>query len=193
MQKGGPDGRGGCRDGPVRAARRFSLPRRFLMYFAGESDSIEEIILQPIGSHPPCRPGNPQMIWNAGAVKAASGFKTIFRSLSHRNYRLFFGGQGLSLVGTWMQQIAVSWLVYRLTDSALMLGVVGFASRIPTFLLAPAAGVLVDRWNRHRTLVVTQVLSMVQALVLAILVLTGTVLVWQIVCLTLFLGDNQRL
>jgi MFS family permease len=120
--------------------------------------------------------------------KAAGGLGTIFRSLSHRNYRLFFGGQGLSLVGTWMQQIAVSWLVYRLTHSVFMLGVVGFASRIPTFLLAPAAGVLVDRWNRHRTLVITQVLSMVQALVLAILVLTGTVQVWQIICLTLILG-----
>jgi MFS family permease len=122
------------------------------------------------------------------ATKASNGIKTIFRSLSHRNYRLFFGGQGLSLVGTWMQQIAVSWLVYRLTHSALMLGVVGFSSRIPTFVLAPAAGVLVDRWNRHRTLVITQVLSLLQALVLAILVLTGTVLVWQIICLTLILG-----
>jgi MFS family permease len=122
------------------------------------------------------------------ASRTASGLKTIFRSLSHRNYRLFFSGQGLSLVGTWMQQIAVSWLVYRLTSSALMLGVVGFASRIPTFLLAPAAGVLVDRWNRHRTLVITQVLSLTQALVLAILVLTGTVQVWQVVCLTLVLG-----
>jgi MFS family permease len=122
------------------------------------------------------------------ASRTASGLKTIFRSLSHRNYRLFFSGQGLSLVGTWMQQIAVSWLVYRLTNSALMLGVVGFASRIPTFLLAPAAGVLVDRWNRHRTLVITQVLSLIQALVLAILVLTGTIQVWQIVCLTLVLG-----
>jgi hypothetical protein len=74
----------------------------------------------------------------------------IFRALSHRNYRLFFGGQGFSLIGTWMQQIAMSWLVYRLTHSALLLGTVGFASRIPTFLLAPLAGVLADRWNRHR-------------------------------------------
>ncbi len=115
------------------------------------------------------------------AGKARDGLKTIFRSLAHRNYRLFFGGQGLSLIGTWMQQIAVSWLVYRLTHSALMLGVVGFASRIPTFVLAPAAGVLVDRWNRHRTLVVTQTLSLIQALVLAALVLTGTVLVWQVI------------
>ncbi len=120
--------------------------------------------------------------------KAQAGLRTTFRSLSHRNYRLFFGGQGLSLVGTWMQQIAVSWLVYRLTHSVFMLGVVGFAGRIPTFVLAPAAGVLVDRWNRHRTLVLTQILSMIQALILAILVLTGTVLVWQIIVLTVLLG-----
>jgi MFS family permease len=120
--------------------------------------------------------------------KAQDGLRTTFRSLSHRNYRLFFGGQGLSLVGTWMQQIAVSWLVYRLTHSVFMLGLVGFASRIPTFVLAPVAGVLVDRWNRHRTLVLTQILSMIQALILAILVLTGTVLVWQIILLTVLLG-----
>jgi MFS family permease len=120
--------------------------------------------------------------------KAQDGLRTIFRSLSHRNYRLFFGGQGLSLVGTWMQQIAISWLVYRLTHSALMLGVVGFASRIPTFLLASAAGVLVDRWNRHRTLVVTQTLSMIQALVLAVLVMTEAVTIWEIIVLTVILG-----
>jgi len=120
--------------------------------------------------------------------RATDRLRTTFRSLSHRNYRLFFGGQGLSLVGTWMQQIAVSWLVYRLTHSAFMLGVVGFSTRIPTFLLAPAAGVLVDRWERHRALVVTQVLSMIQAAILAALVLTGTITVWQIICLTLALG-----
>ncbi len=123
-----------------------------------------------------------------GAERARNGLKTTFRSLSHRNYRLFFGGQGLSLVGTWMQQIAVSWLVYRLTGSALMLGIVGFSSRIPTFLLAPAAGVLVDRWDRHRTLVLTQTLSMIQALILAILVLTKVITVWEIIVLTLILG-----
>jgi MFS family permease len=120
--------------------------------------------------------------------KAQDGLRTIFRSLSHRNYRLFFGGQSLSLIGTWMQQIAISWLVYRLTHSAFMLGVVGFASRIPTFLLASAAGVLVDRWNRHRTLVVTQTLSMIQALILATLVMTEVVTIWEIIVLTVILG-----
>ena len=118
----------------------------------------------------------------------ANSLKLIFRALSHRNYRLFFGGQGISLIGTWMQQIAMSWLVYRLTDSALLLGVVGFTSRIPTFLLASLAGVLADRWNRHRVLVITQTLSMIQAMILAILVLTGAIAVWHIVFLSLLLG-----
>ncbi len=118
----------------------------------------------------------------------ANGLKLIFRALSHRNYRLFFGGQGISLIGTWMQQIAMNWLVYRLTHSALLLGIVGFTSRIPTFLLASLAGVLADRWNRHRILVSTQTLSMIQAMILAILVLTGTIAVWHIILLSLFLG-----
>jgi MFS family permease len=112
----------------------------------------------------------------------------IFRALSHRNYRLFFGGQSISLIGTWMQQIAMSWLVYRLTHSAFLLGIVGFTGRIPTFLFAPLAGVLVDRWSRHRLLVITQILSTMQALILAFLVLTGMITVWHIIFLSLFLG-----
>lgn len=113
---------------------------------------------------------------------------STFRALSHRNYRLFFGGQSISLIGTWMQLIAVSWLVFRLTDSAFLLGVVGFSSRIPTFVVAPFAGTVVDRWNRHRLLIATQVLSMLQALLLAVLILTGTITVWQIIVLSLLLG-----
>jgi MFS family permease len=112
----------------------------------------------------------------------------IFRALRSRNYRLFFGGQSISLIGTWMQQIAVSWLVYRLTNSAFLLGVVGFAGQIPTSLLAPLAGVCADRLNRHRMLIVTQTLAMVQALLLALLVLTRTVTVWQIIAISVFLG-----
>jgi len=117
-----------------------------------------------------------------------NGLRLIFRALAHRNYRLFFGGQSISLIGTWMQQIAINWLVFRLTHSALLLGVVGFTSRIPTFVLAPLAGVFADRWNRHRMIVVTQILSMIQALLLAGLVFTGTIAVWHIIVLTLFLG-----
>ncbi len=116
------------------------------------------------------------------------GLKLTFRALNHRNYRLFFGGQGISLIGTWMQQIAMSWLVYDLTHSALLLGIVGFSSRILTFLLASLAGVLADRWNRRRVLVITQTLSMIQAMILAILVLTRTTNVWHIILLSLFLG-----
>jgi MFS family permease len=84
--------------------------------------------------------------------------------LAHPNYRLFFGGQGVSLVGTWMTRLATPWLVYRLggDNAPLLLGLVGFAGQVPTFFLAPLAGVLVDRWDRHRILVLTQVLSLVQ-------------------------------
>ena len=114
--------------------------------------------------------------------------KFILRALHHKNYRLFFGGQSISLVGTWMQQIAMSWLVYRLTNSALLLGIVGFSSQIPVFLFASIAGVYADRWNRHRMLVVTQTLSMIQALTLAFLALTGTIHVWQIIALSIAIG-----
>jgi MFS family permease len=116
------------------------------------------------------------------------GLQLIFRALHHQNYRLFFGGQGISLIGTWMQQIAMSWLVYRMTQSAFLLGVVGFLGQIPAFLLSPFAGVLIDRWNRHRILVGTQSLAMMQAFILALLTLTGTIAIWHIIMLALFLG-----
>ncbi|MBV9960532.1 MAG: MFS transporter [Acidobacteria bacterium] len=112
----------------------------------------------------------------------------MLRALSHRNYKLFFSGQSLSLIGTWMTRIATSWLVYRLTGSAMLLGVVGFAGQIPSFLLAPFAGVLVDRWNRHRLLVVTQVLAMLQSLALAVLALTGVIKIWHVILLSIFQG-----
>ncbi|MGH9395189.1 MAG: MFS transporter [Terriglobales bacterium] len=94
------------------------------------------------------------------------------RALRHRNYKLFFGGQSVSLIGTWMTRIATSWLIYRLTGSAILLGVVSFAGQIPTFLAAPFAGVWVDRWDRHRVLLATQVLAMLQSFALAALALT---------------------
>ena len=120
------------------------------------------------------------------------GVKFVLRALRYRNYRLFFGGQGISLVGTWMQRIAMSWLVYSLTGSAFLLGLVGFAGMLPTFLITPFAGVLIDRWNRHRVIVVTQILALLQALVLSLLVLTGTMnaanATWMILALSIFLG-----
>lgn len=113
---------------------------------------------------------------------------SMFRALTHRNFKLFFGGQIISLMGTWMQRIALGWLVYRLTHSPFLLGAVGFSGQIPTFLLAPLGGVFADRWNRRRVLIVTQTLAMIQALVLAILVLTGTETIWEIFVLSICLG-----
>ena len=112
----------------------------------------------------------------------------MVRALRHRNYRLFFAGQSISLIGTWMTRIATSWLVYRLTGSALLLGLVGFAGQIPSFLLAPLAGVLIDRWNRHRLLVATQVLAMLQSAALAALALSGVITIWHVLALSLFQG-----
>ena len=97
----------------------------------------------------------------------------VMRALKYRNYRLFFGGQIVSLIGNWMTSIATSWLVYRLTGSAWMLGIIGFAGQIPAFVLAPFAGILVDRVNKHRLLVITQSLAMVQSFSLAALTLSG--------------------
>ena len=112
----------------------------------------------------------------------------FLRALRSRNYRLFVAGQGISLIGTWMQQVAMSWLVYRLTGSAMLLGIVGFTSQIPSFLLAPVAGVLADRWEKRRLLLATQSLALTQAALLAVIVLTGVVQIWHIVLLSLFLG-----
>jgi MFS family permease len=114
--------------------------------------------------------------------------RAVLRSLRHRNFRLFTIGQSISLVGTWVQQVAVGWLVYRLTDSPLMLGLVSFAAQGPTFVLAPLAGAIADRGNRHQLLIAVQSLMMVQALVLAGLVLTGVIEIWHIVVLSVMLG-----
>jgi len=116
------------------------------------------------------------------------GLMFLVRALGSRNFRLFFFGQAVSLIGTWMQIIAMRWLVYRLTKSELMLGIVGFISDAPLFLLVPFAGVLVDRLKRHRIMVVTQALSALQAAVLAVLVLTDQVAVWHVFALGGLLG-----
>jgi len=121
--------------------------------------------------------------------KATSrGYSHAWRALRHRNFQLFFSGQSISLIGTWMTRVATSWLVYRLTHSAILLGTVGFAGQIPTFLLAPLAGVLVDRWNRRTVLVVTQALAMVQSLLLAALTLTHRVNITEVLILSVFQG-----
>ncbi len=112
----------------------------------------------------------------------------FLRALKHRNYRLYFAGQVVSLVGTWMQHVAMSWLAYRLTGSVLVLGLVGFAGQIPILLLAPFGGVWSDRVDRRRLLIASQVAAMVQALVLAALTLLHMVAAWQLVLLALTLG-----
>ncbi len=116
------------------------------------------------------------------------GLSHAWRALRHRNFRLFFGGQSISLIGTWMTRVATSWLVYRLTKSAILLGTVGFAGQIPTFLLAPIAGVIVDRIDRRQVLVWTQTLAMVQSLLLAWLTLSHRVTIGEILALSAFQG-----
>ncbi|HNQ50664.1 MAG TPA: MFS transporter [Candidatus Omnitrophota bacterium] len=120
--------------------------------------------------------------------REARGLAAVFRALRHRNFRLFFIGQNISLIGTWMQNIAVGWMVYRMTSSAAMLGIVGFASQLPSLVLAPFAGVFADRWDKYRMIVICQVLAMIQALVIAVLTLSGYIAVWQIAALSLTLG-----
>jgi MFS family permease len=110
------------------------------------------------------------------------------RALTHRNFQLFFSGQLISLTGTWMQTVAQSWLVYKMTGSSLLLGSVGFASQIPVFLVAPLGGTVADRMNRHRVVIATQTASMILALILAALTLTHTVKVWHIFVLAALLG-----
>jgi len=110
------------------------------------------------------------------------------RALAHRNYRLYVMGQSISLIGTWMQQVGLTWLVYRLTGSPFLLGFVAFASQIPTFFVSPIAGVLGDRWNRHRTLKVTQTVAMIQSSALVLLMWTGQIEVWLILVLSVVLG-----
>jgi MFS family permease len=111
-----------------------------------------------------------------------------FRALAHRNFRLYLAGQGVSIIGTWMQQVAMAWLVYQLTGSSIWLGIVGFAGQIPALFLAPLAGSVIDRCDRQHLLLLTQSVSMAQACILALLTLTGMVAAWHVVVLSLVLG-----
>jgi MFS family permease len=120
--------------------------------------------------------------------KDFSTLSGIFISLRSRNYRLYFIGQGISLIGTWMQNIALSWLVYRLTGSVFLLGLIGFTSQIPTFILSPFTGVLTDRFNRLRIMTTAQVCFMLQSLTMTLLVLFNVVDVWHIIALSVIFG-----
>ena len=117
-----------------------------------------------------------------------SGLKSTLRALRHRNYRLYFGGQGISLTGSWMQQVAMGWLVYRLTGSAFYLGLVAFFAQVPVIFMSPLAGVLADRWNRMHIMLVAQTLAMIQAFILAILMFSNAIVPWHLLPLAFFLG-----
>ena len=112
----------------------------------------------------------------------------MVRAFRHRNFRLYFGGQSISLIGTWVQQIALGWTIYQLTHSSFLLGLVSFAGQLPLFVVTPFAGVLVDRFNRHRTLIATQILSMLQAFALTLVVFTHALQVWNLIALNVFAG-----
>lgn len=114
--------------------------------------------------------------------------RNIFSSLRSRNYRIYFTGQGISLIGSWMQNIALSWLVYRLTGSVFLLGLVGFTSQIPSFVLSPFAGVISDKFNRLTIMKATQVFLMLHAFTMAILVLFNLIEVWHIIALSIVFG-----
>jgi MFS family permease len=135
--------------------------------------------MTPESSNPNEQPSSP---------RASLDLSHAWRALRHRNFRLFFGGQSISLIGTWMTRIATSWLVYRLTNSALLLGTVSFAGQIPTFLLAPFAGVIVDRIDRRKVLVWTQTLAMVQSLALAWLTLSHRITIGEVLALSAMQG-----
>ena len=124
----------------------------------------------------------------AGKAARLPKWATTLRALRHRNFQLFFSGQLISLIGTWMQTVAQAWLVYRMTKSALLLGSVGFASQIPVFLVAPFGGITADRLNRQRLVIATQTAALILAGILAALTLTGVVQVWHIFVLAALLG-----
>src|SRR5258707_13488389 len=135
--------------------------------------TAEEV--QPTSSPAPSPPGPSQL-------------PAPFRSLRHRNFQLFFSGQLISLVGTWMQTIAEAWLIYRLTGSSVLLGVLGFVGQIPIFLLSPIGGLAADRWPRQRVVITTQVASMLLGFTLAGLTLKGRHPGWEIISLGTLLG-----
>lgn len=132
--------------------------------------------------------GNTRLVDGECCGRQTTWLWAMGRSLAHRNFRLFFWGQGISVIGTWMQQVATIWLVYRLSHSSFLLGLVGFAGQVPAALATPVAGVLVDRWDRRRTVLAAQALAMLEALALLVLTLSGVVAVWHILLLSAAVG-----
>ena len=127
------------------------------------------------------------------ASQRFAGLKNALRAFRYRNYRLYFGGQGISQTGSWMQQVAMGWLVFRLTGSAFYLGVVAFFAQVPVIFMSPLAGVLADRWDRMRIMLVAQTLAMVQAFVLAFLMFNRAIVPWHLLPLAFFLGVANAL
>jgi MFS family permease len=149
--------------------------------------SVRLVFIMPLYSIPP----KSETSLRRGTIRGAvvrNAMTHIFRALESRNFRLFVSGQLISLIGTWMQQMAMSWLVYRLTGSAFLLGLVAFLGQGPSFFIAPFAGLLADRLNRRKILVMTQTLAMIHAFVLAYLALSGQVQVWHIMALSVLSG-----
>ena len=129
-----------------------------------------------------------QLVPPVKTSKLLDRLRVSTRTLRHRNFRLFIMGQGLTMIGTWVQSLAQSWLVYRLSRSPVMLGVVSFASLVPYLVLSPVAGVVCDRVNRRKLILVMRMLAMLQAALLAVLTLTGRIEVWHVFYLALALG-----
>src|SRR6266545_8090214 len=146
-----------------------------------QDNAPPSLVLQELSTQTDAAPGVPPTGFRHGLTQT-------FRALRHRNFRLFMAGQIVSLVGTWMQNVAQSWLVYRLTHSELLLGTAWFCSQIPVFALGPLGGLASDRYSRHKIVILTQTLSMFQALALAALTLTGRVQVWHVLALAVGLG-----
>ncbi len=149
----------------------------------GREGEAPPLVLQELSTEPD--PSASALLAPLGELR---GFPKAFRALRHRNFRLFAAGQIVSLVGTWMQNVAQAWLVYRLTHSELLLGTAWFCTQIPVFALAPLGGLAADRYSRHKLVVITQTLSMCQAFALAALTLSGKVQVWHILALAMMLG-----
>src|SRR5450755_4746236 len=148
----------------------------------GREDDAPSLVLQELST--PSDMSAPAGVPPAGE----SGLRTAFRALRHRNFKLFVTGQIVSLVGTWMQNVAQAWLVYRLTHSELLLGTAWFCTQVPVFAFGSLGGLAADRYSRHRLVVITQILSMFQAFALAALTLSGKAQVWHIMALALMLG-----
>src|SRR5580698_2576791 len=157
---------------------RAHSPRVFILLLP------DRIFLEPIVASPTERPATQSTAIASGQIQLSA----TLRALRHRNFQLFFSGQLISLIGTWMQNVAQSWLVYRLTGSALLLGSVGLASQVPVFLFAPLGGIAADRFNRRQIVIATQTASMVLAFILAALTLFHKVQVWHVFVLASLLG-----